>query len=216
LTFNLSDYKNNFESLTIKKIGERYSLYGLMWYEFTENNKKKKALVSVKSNNLKWKYNFSIEQNCDYTYYKNGNGSIIGKFLSSMTRNILYQFAFTNIMSDDVLVTLTILNDGKDGFMKYNIYEELNNYTVKINVAGVKKEDIRVVLENGIIKVKTNPKEEVNNDIETKIEMFKPVKGETEIYLPNIESVDAELKDGILILTAPKVSKGVKIEIISW
>jgi len=114
------------------------------------------------------------------------------------------------------LVTLTILNDGKDGFMKYNIYEELNNYTVKINVAGVKKEDIRVVLENGIIKVKTNPKEEVNNDIETKIEMFKPVKGETEIYLPNIESVDAELKDGILILTAPKVSKGVKIEIISW
>ena len=49
--------------------------------------------------------------------------------------------------------------------------------------------------------------------VETKIEMFEPVKSETEIYLPNIESVDAELKDGVLILTAPKVSKGVKIEI---
>ena len=130
-----------------------------------------------------------------------------------MTRQILYQFAFTNIMSDDVLVTLTILNNGKDGFMKYNIYEGLDNYTVKINVAGVKKEDIRVILEDGIVKVKTNPKEEVNEEMETTIEMFEPVKSETEIYLPNIESVDAELKDGILILTAPKVSKGVNIEI---
>lgn len=209
MTFNLSDYKNNFESLTIKKIGERYSLYGLMWHEFTEDNKKKKALMSVKSNNLKWKYNFTIQQNCDYGYYKSGMGS----FLLSMTRQILHQFAFTNIMSDDVLVTLTILNDGKDGFMKYNIYEGLDNYTVKINVAGVKKEDIRVILEDGIVKVKTNPKEEVNEEMETTIEMFEPVKSETEIYLPNIESIDAELKDGILILTAPKVSKGVNIEI---
>ena len=213
MNFYLSDYKNPFESLTIKKTGKYYSLYGLMWYEFTEDNKKKKALMSVKSNNLKWKYDFTIDQNYDYIYYKSGNGTILGSFLSSTTRQMLYQFAFTNIMSDDVLVTLTILNDGKDGFMKYNIYEGLDNYTVKINVAGVKKEDIRVILEDGIVKVKTNPKEEVNEEMETTIEMFEPIKSETEIYLPNIESIDAELKDGILILTAPKVSKGVNIEI---
>lgn len=213
MTFSLSEFKNNFESLTIKKTGKYYSLYGLMWYEFTEDNKKKKALMSVKSNNLKWKYDFTIDQNYDYIYYKSGNGTILGSFLSSITRQILHQFAFTNIMSDDVLVTLTILNDGKDGFMKYNIYEGLDNYTIKINVAGVKKEDIRVILEDGIVKVRTNPKVENNDDMEIKLEMFEPVKSETEIYLPNIESIDAELKDGILVLTAPKVSKGVNIEI---
>ena len=43
MTLDLSDYKNPFESLTIKKTGKYYSLYGLMWYEFTEDNKKKKV-----------------------------------------------------------------------------------------------------------------------------------------------------------------------------
>ncbi len=213
VSISISDFKNNFESLTIKKTGKHYSLYGLIWYEFTENNKKKKALMSVKSNNLKWKYDFSTQLDYDYTYVRNGNGVILESFLSTMTRQILYNFTFTNIQSDDVLVTLTILNDGKDGFMKYNIYEGLDNYTVKINVAGIKKEDIRVIIENGIIKVRTNPKDLMDTDMEAITEMFEPVKSDTEIYLPNIESVDAELKDGILILTAPKISKGVKIEI---
>jgi len=43
--------------------------------------------------------------------------------------------------------------------------------------------------------------------------MFEPTKGEVEIYLPNIESVEAKLEDGVLIITAPKVSKGIKIDI---
>ena len=116
-------------------------------------------------------------------------------------------------MSNDVLVELTVLNDGKDGFMKYNIYEGLDNYIVKINVAGIKKDEIRVVLEDGIVKVKTNPKIEMIEDTDTKLEMFEPTKGDVEIYLPNIESVEAKLEDGILIITAPKVSKGIKIDI---
>ena len=212
--FKIMSPKNNFESVSIKKnnLGN-YVLYGLMWWEFTKDNKKSKALVSVKSDNLKWKYNFQISSDYDYAYFKSGNGGVLGSFLSRMTRKVLYNFSFENILSEDVLVTLTILNDGEDGFMKYNIYEGLDDYTVKINVVGVKKEEIRVILEDRIIKVRTNPKVEELEDVDTKLEMFEPIKSETEIYLPNIERVEAKLEDGILILTAPKKSKGVKIDI---
>lgn len=214
MTYTLSEFKNDFESLTIKKNGiNTYNLYGLMWYEFKQDGKPIKSLVSVKSNNLRWNYKATIEQNYDTTYFRNGNGSILGSFLENMTRQILYNFSFLNIMGDDVLVTLTVLNDGKDGFMKYNIYEGLDNYTVKINVVGVKKEEIRVTLEDGIVKVRTNPKIQEIEDVDAKLEMFEPVKGDVEIYLPNVQSIDAKLEDGILILTAPKESKGVKIDI---
>lgn len=206
---------NKFESISIKKnnLGN-YVLYGLMWWELKQNGKPVKSLVSVKSDNLKWNYNYNISTNYDYTYLKSGrDSSPIAQMLSGLTRSMLYNFNFTNIYSDDVLVELTVLNDGKDGFMKYNIYEGLESYTVKVNVAGVKKEDVRVVLEDGVVKVRTNPKSENIEDIDTKVEMFEPIKGEVEIYLPNVETVEAKLEDGILILTAPKESKGIKIEI---
>lgn len=207
--------KNEFESLSIKKnnLGN-YVLYGLMWWEFKLDDKPMKSLVSVKSDNLKWNLNIKTSIDYDYTYFRGGRGGVLGSFLSGMTRQLLYNFSFSNILNDnDVLVTLTVLNDGKDGFMKYNIYERLDNFTVKINVAGVKKDEINVVLENGVIRVKTNPKTQSLEDVDTKLEMFEAIKGEVEIYLPNIESVEAKLEDGILVLTAPKVSKGVKIDI---
>lgn len=211
---SLNSLKSDLESFTVKKnsLGT-YNLYGLMWWEFVENNKPKKSLVSIKSDNLVWDYNINININEDYTYIKNGNGYVLGSFLSSITRQILHNFNFYNIKNDNVLITFTILNKGEDGSMKYNIYEGLENYIVKINVAGVRKDEIKVVLEEGIIKVRTNPKNQTIKDVDVKVEMFEPVKDEIEIYLPNIENVEATLEDGILILTAPKKSKGIKIEI---
>jgi HSP20 family molecular chaperone IbpA len=186
--YSYSNLENSLESLSIKKnnLGN-YVLYGLMWWEYTQNNKKIKSLVSIKSDNLQWDYDISINSSNEYTNFY---------FLNTITRDILHSFRFINIMSNDVLITLTILNEGKDGFMKYNIYERLNSYIVEVNVAGVKKDEISVVLEDGIVKVRT-----------------RPDKGDTEIYLPNIENVEVTSKDGILILTAPKKSKGVKINI---
>lgn len=211
LSCNMERLENRFESITIKKnnLGN-YVLYGLMWWEFVQDGKPIKSLVSIKSNNLRWNINIEASQDYERIYI----GSTPKSFLLNATRKILYNFSFTNMMSNDVLLTLTILNDGRDGFMKYNIYENLDSYIVKINVSGVKKDEIKIILEDGIIKVKTNPKPENLEDIETKLIMFEPVKSETEIYLPNIESVEAKLEDGILTLVAPKKSKGIKIDII--
>lgn len=202
--------ENKFESLSIKKnnLGH-YVLYGLLWWEYTQDDNKVKTLVSVKSENLVWEYNIHIMQDNDYIY---NHG--IRSMLINQTRQILHNFSFKNIFNNnDVLVNLTVLNDGKDGFMKYNIYEGLENYTVKVNVAGVKKEEIKVTLENEVIRVKTKPNVNEMEDMNTKVEMFEPIKGDIEIYLPNVETVDAKLEDGILTLIAPKQSKGVKIEI---
>lgn len=198
----------------IKKNGaDTYNLYGLMWWEFQQNGKPTKSLVSIKSNNLKWKFNMDATGSSNYIYIRNGNGGIVGSSLTNLTREILYNFTFENIMSNDILVELTVLNEGNDGFMKYNIYEGLDNYIVKVNVAGIKKDDIRVTLEDGVVKVRTFPKSQINEEVEARLEMFEPTNGEVEIYLPNIESVEAKLEDGILVLTAPKVSKGIKIDI---
>lgn len=214
IIYKLANLSNEFESLSIKKNGlNSYMLYGLMWWTFYQDGKKTKNLVSVKSNNLKWKYNINITEDSEYTHATSGKGYVVASFLTYLTRKILYNFCFENIMGDDVLVELTVLNEGKDGFMKYNIYEGLDNYIVKINIAGVKKDEIRVVLEDGVIKVRTTPKIQEVEDVDTKLEMFEPIKGDVEIYLPNVESVEAKLEDGILTLTVPKEFKGVKIEI---
>lgn len=207
-------YKNKNEEINkLKKdleLEKMKSLYWKTWaWEYTQDDNKVKTLVSVKSENLVWEYNIHIMQDNDYIY---NHG--IRSMLINQTRQILYNFSFKNIFNNnDVLVNLTVLNDGKDGFMKYNIYEGLENYTVKVNVAGVKKEEIKVTLENEVIRVKTKPNVNEMEDMNTKVEMFEPIKGDIEIYLPNVETVDAKLEDGILTLIAPKQSKGVKIEI---
>jgi HSP20 family molecular chaperone IbpA len=208
-------FKNNIESISIKKnnLGY-YNLYGLIWYELEINNVLTKVLCSIKSNNLIWNYNLCYEHNCNYIDACGGKSNVLlYRFLDSITAKILHKFTLENINTKDVIFEITILNGKKDDFMHYNIYDGLDNYIVKINVAGVKKEDIRIILEDDIIKVKTNPKKENMEDMEVMVEEFKPVKSECEIHLPNILSVDAELEDGVLILTVPKKSKGIKIDI---
>lgn len=213
LSLQISNIENKFESISIKKnnLGN-YVLYGLMWWEFDKNGEKTKALCSVRSDNLIWKPDIHCEQYANYTYADGRYGNIWGSFISGITRKILYNFTFENIFEQDVLVELTILNGKKDKYMNYNIYESLDGYIVKINVAGVKKEEIKIILEDGIIRVKSNPKQQNNEEMETLLENFKPIKSECEIYLP-IESVQAKIEDGILTLTAPKISKGTVIEI---
>lgn len=214
----ISQIENEIEFLTIKKIEHnRYVLYGLMRWGYIENGVPTKSLVSIKSNNLIWKFDVDITQDSSEVFARGGsNNIIVHSFLLPLTKKILYQFELENITNsqDDILVTFTILNKRKDGFMEYNIYEGLENYVIEVNVAGVKKEEIKVVLEDEIIKIRTNPKARNLEDFDTKLEMFEPIKSETEVYLPNINEVEkAELKDGVLTLTVPKASKGIEVKI---
>lgn len=200
----------SFESLSIKKNikDDMHNLYGLVWFE----SEGKKQLVCIKSNNLKWDYSVNYINNTTYVY----GGKTKAPIISYLSREIFQELRFKNLENSEtnVIFELNILNGKDDEFMNYNVYEGLEDYRVEINVAGVKKEDIKVILEDEIIKVKVRPsKETLEDDYEVIREEFRTKKQECEIYLPNIMNVNAKYENGILILKAPKESKGIKIEV---
>lgn len=204
------------ESISIKKnLDNTYNLYALMNSEMTVNGKYANHLIGLKSKNLRFKedFDFSVDLSSEtnYKYANNVRGQRLCSFIDSITREVLYNLKFSK--QADILCEFEILNKG-EGIMNYNVFEGLDKYTVQVNVAGFTKEELSIVLEDGIIFVKTRPHDMMLRDDEECIaKNFEKCKSDCEIYLPNIESVDAELKDGILYLNVPKVSKGIKIEI---
>lgn len=194
------------ESVSIKSnCNGLYNLYMLWWAESIDQ--KEKSLISLKSYNVS--FNTNIEINRDYQDVVGGRGVVLHRFLRNY--EMLYNLQFTKNM--DILFEFQILNKG-DGIMNYNVFEGLENYTVQVNVAGFTRDELSIVLEDGVIRIRTKPISKLNieeDDCLTK--NFDKYKSECEIYLPNVESVDAELKDGILYLNIPKVNKGVKIEL---
>ena len=123
----------------------------------------------------------------------------------------LYNLSFSK--STDMLVDFNIMNYGDEN-MKYNIYEDLDRYNVQINVAGFSKDELDVVFDQGVTKVRATP----NNCFDSAYgnclsQEFSRVESECEIYIPNICSIEAELKGGILYLGADKEIVGERIEI---
>lgn len=214
---NETYYKEKFilESLSIKRTNHNtYNLYALVRHFHIVNNEPIEYLINIKSNDLKWDYTLNILTCFETIEIKGGySDSRLISFLDRVTREVLHNIQLKNMHHNETIVEFTILNKG-DELMEYNIYEDLEFYIVEVNVVGLTKKEISVVLEDEIIRVKTKPqKSNKNIDLETKLETFKPIKSETEIYLPNVEEVNAKLENGILILTVPKISKGVKINI---
>jgi HSP20 family molecular chaperone IbpA len=200
------------ETIQIKKnnLG-KYVLYGLVKYKINENGKERNALISIKSDNLRFKYDALLNASREYQTVYSGRGNPIMDFYSSVTRHLLHNFTFENIDNvSDVLIELTVLNGKENEFMNYSIYEDLEKFYVHINVAGLTKEEIKVSHEDGVIYVNTYPYEsELSNETEIMVQNFKPEKTSCEIYLPKVdmETIGAKLENGVLYLTIDKLNK---------
>lgn len=131
-----------------------------------------------------------------------------------MKKNSLSLF---NDLFDENFSFFQIKNDMFN--LRTNIKEMEKGYLFEINVAGVKKEDIDIDVEDNYLIVtvnENNEKEEKNVSYLRKEIVYKSCK--RKYYIGNIkeEQINATLKDGLLFINVPKEelnTKSSKIEI---
>ena len=92
-----------------------------------------------------------------------------------------------------------------------DMYEEGNNIIAKMNIPGVKAENIDIRVEKHHLHIYGERKEE--KEVEKKDYYHKEIRGgsfERIVSLPCLvdeDKTNAELKDGVLIITMPKIKK---------
>ena len=125
----------------------------------------------------------------------------LGKYLS--TKADEYNDFFTPLFSfiDD--------REAKHSLMRTDIEESKDSYNLYIEVPGVKKEDLKISLDEGYLKVSYTLNKEEKNSEEKKIYHIERRRGyysrEFLIgYDVNQKDITASCNDGILSITIPK------------
>jgi len=81
-----------------------------------------------------------------------------------------------------------------------DVHEDKDNYLASFEVPGVKKEDVKIELNNGLLTVSAE-KREKNGDNESSYSLTRSVSVPDGV---NVEAIAAKLEDGILTVTLPK------------
>lgn len=81
-----------------------------------------------------------------------------------------------------------------------DVHEDKDNYFASFEVPGVKKEDVKLELNNGVLTVSAE-KREKNGDTESSYSLTRSVSVPDGV---NTEAIAAKLEDGILTVTLPK------------
>ena len=81
-----------------------------------------------------------------------------------------------------------------------DVHEDKDNYFASFEVPGVKKEDVKIELNNGLLTVSAE-KREKDGENESSYSLTRSVSVPEGV---NIETIAAKLEDGILNVTLPK------------
>ncbi len=81
-----------------------------------------------------------------------------------------------------------------------DVHEDKDNYFASFEVPGVKKEDVKLELQNGLLTVSAE-KRDKNGDNESSYSLTRSVSVPDGV---NVETIAAKLEDGILTVTLPK------------
>ena len=94
--------------------------------------------------------------------------------------------------------------------MKMDIYEKDNKYVVEVDAPGYKKEDIKISCENGYLTIEASKNVEEHEDRKyLHRERAFTSKETRQVYVGDIDekSIEAEFKDGTLVVTLDKDEK---------
>lgn len=100
--------------------------------------------------------------------------------------------------------------------MPLDIEENENDYVIKANLPGLKKKDVKISIEENELSIKANSIESTNEQNYIRRERYN---GSYQRSLKlsencNSEKISANMEDGVLIITIPKVDPKPKKEII--
>ena len=96
----------------------------------------------------------------------------------------------------------------------YNLYETVDGYEVELPLPGISFDEVRVFYDHNELRIVVHPKDDGVDRSNKMIKAgFYKGGGEYTIKLVCCESVDAEMKDGVLYIHAPKKVKGVEVTV---
>ena len=116
---------------------------------------------------------------------------------------------FESIFDDIFDIPLLSIDNEKP---VYDVIETDENYIIKTYLAGIKKDDIKIKIENGTLSIKAKRKEEEN----VKYNYKKSFAGTYKLYFKlqdnmDIENINATMEDGILKITLQKIKDPEKL-----
>ena len=100
-------------------------------------------------------------------------------------------------------------------YPNYNIIESDSEFQIDLELAGIKKENLSIKLENDILHISAERKE--NKDLKFNKKNIFYGKYEKMFTIPdyvNVENINANFNDGILSIKIPKDEKMNKLKII--
>ncbi|OIW11928.1 hypothetical protein TanjilG_21170 [Lupinus angustifolius] len=125
--------------------------------------------------------------------------SSLGNALMQATKNI-------NNLFDTMSITPWSLNG--------RIKEKDDHYKLRYNMPGIAKEDVKITIDDGLLRIKGEHKEENEEKYDDNGDEYWSSSRygyyNTSIVLPDdakVDEIKAELKDGVLIVTIPRTEK---------
>lgn len=109
---------------------------------------------------------------------------------------------------DDDVNYVTTLFEGRGNCGLINVYEKENEYSIELSAPGLKKEDIKIELNDDVLRISSvveDKKEEKFDGYYRK--EFRKSSFERSFTIPKDvvkNEISATMADGILVLTAPK------------
>lgn len=120
-----------------------------------------------------------------------------------------------NILSDLFDENFSLLSlKSNPTHLRANIYEVENEYIFCVDVAGIRKENINISIEEGYLIVSINQNEDLENNINKKFIrrelLFNNMKRSFYVGDVKEENIKANLNYGLLVINVPKTNENIK------